>query len=112
MEAWDGMKLRAIPALRCGEFRYPVSQWVSAVREEKPADHLLKRKDSFVIVCRRSHSVYRLEVNRTAFRLFGALTSGQALGDAVAGVRGVSPAMLQDWFKSWVANRVFRAIEV
>ena len=109
VEAWDGMKLRAIPALRCGEFRYPVSEYVSAVRDEKPAGHLLKRKDSWVIVCRRNHAVYRLEMNRTAFRLFTALVSGQSLGDAVSSVR-VSPAMLQEWLKSWVANRVFRAL--
>ena len=108
-DAWDGMKLRPIPALRCGEFRYPVSEYVSAVRDEKPAGHLLKRKDSWVIVCRRNHSVYRLEMNRAAYRLFTALVSGQALGDAVSSVR-VSPAMLQEWFKSWVASRVFRAL--
>ena len=110
LEAWDGIKLRAIPALRCGEFRHPVSEYVSAVREEKPAAHLMNRKDSWVIVCRRNHSVYRLEVNRTAYRLFTALISGKTLGDAVASVR-VRPEMLQEWFKSWVANRVFRAIE-
>ena len=109
MEAWDRMKLRAIPALRCGEFRYPVSEWVTAVRAGKPADHLLKRKDSWVIVCRRNHSVYRLDVNRTAHRLFTELVSGKTLGDAVSSVR-VSPAMLQEWFKIWVANRVFRAL--
>lgn len=108
-EAWDGMKLGTIPALRLGEFRYPVSGWVTAVRDEKSAEHLLKRKSSYVIVCRRNHSVYRLEISRPAFRLFTALVSGQSLGDAVSSVR-VSPAMLQEWFKSWVAHRVFRAL--
>ncbi len=107
VEAWEGMKLRAIPALRCAEFRYPVSRWVTAMREEQPADQFLKRKDCWVMVCRRNHAVYRLEMTRTAFRLFTALTSGQTLGDAVSSVR-VSPATLQGWFQSWVANRVFR----
>jgi hypothetical protein len=110
LEAWDGMKLRAIPALRLGEFRYPVSEYISAVRDEKPAGHLLNRKDCRVLVCRRNHSVSRLELSRTAYRLFTALTSGQTLGDAVASVR-VRPEMLQEWFKDWVANRVFRSIE-
>ena len=110
LEAGDGMKLRAIPALRCAEFRYPVSEYVSATRENKPAEHLLKRKDCWVIVCRRNHAVCRLELNRTAYRLFNALVSGQTLGDAVSAMR-ISPAMLQEWFKLWVANRVFRALD-
>ena len=38
-----------------------------------------------------------------------ALVSGQTLGDAVSAVR-VSPAALREWFKTWVANRVFREI--
>ena len=109
LDSWDGMKLRAIPALRVREFRYPVSEYVSAVRDEKPATHLLKRKDSWTIVCRRNHGVNRLDLNRTAYRLFTALVSGQTLGDAVSTVR-VSPAQLQEWFQNWVANRVFRAI--
>jgi hypothetical protein len=108
--AWDEMKLQAIPALRHSEFRYPVSEYVSAVRDEKPANHLMNSKNSWALVFRRNYSVCRLELNRTAYRLFTALISGQPLGDAVSTVR-VSPAELQEWFKSWVANRVFRAIE-
>lgn len=111
VEAWEGMKLRAIPALRCGEFRYPVSGWVSAVRDEQPASAFLKRKDGWVMVCRRNHAVYRLEMTRTAFRLFTALTSGLTLGDAVSTVR-VSPATVRGWLQGWVANRVFRAISL
>lgn len=111
MGAWESMKLRAIPALRLGVFKYPVSPWITAVRDEKPAGQFLKRQDSWTIVCRRNHSVYRLEVSRTAFRLFTELVSGKTLGDAVASVRGVTPANLQEWFKDWVAHRVFRAIE-
>jgi hypothetical protein len=110
LDAWDTIKLQAIPALRCGEFQYPVSEYVTAVRDEKPAGHLMRRRNSWVIVCRRHQSVYRLEVERTAYRLFTALVSGQTLGDAVASVR-VQPKMLQQWFTSWVSNRVFRAIE-
>ena len=104
------MKLRAIPALRCGEFRYPVSRYISAVRDEKSGAEFAKRGDAWVIVCRRNHSVYRLEVERNAYRLFTALTSGKTMGDAVSSVR-VKPEKLQEWFKSWVANRAFRAIE-
>jgi hypothetical protein len=110
MEAWDGIKLRAIPALRQGEFKYPVSEWISAMREDKPASHFLTRKNSYVVVVRRNYSVCRLELSRTAYRLFTALVSGKTLGDAVSSVR-VSPADLQEWFKTWVANRVFRAID-
>ena len=110
VDAWDTMKLQAIPALRTGEFRYPVSPWITAMRAEQPAEQFLKRKPSFVIVCRRKHSVYRLDVSRTALRLFAALTSGMPLGDAVASVRGVTPALLQEWFQNWVAHRVFRAV--
>jgi len=104
------MKLRAIPALRQAEFRYPVSQWISAMREEKPAAHCMTRKDSRVLVFRRNYSVCRLELTPTASRLFTALVSGATLGDAVSTVR-VSAANLQQWFQTWVANRVFRAID-
>ncbi len=110
LEAWDGMKLRAIPALRCAEFRYPVSEYVSATRENKPAGPLMKRKNCWVMVCRRNHAVCRLELDCTAYRLFNALISGQTLGDAVSAMR-ISPATLQEWFTLWVANRVFRGID-
>lgn len=110
LDAWDTIKLRAIPALRCGEFKYPVSEYVTAVRDEKAAGQLMRRRNSWVIVCRRHQSVYRLEVTRTAYQLFTALVSGKTLGDAVASVR-VQPKMLQEWFTNWVSNRVFRAIE-
>ena len=111
MDAWDSIKLRAIPALRSGAFQYPVSQWITAVRAEQPAGHLVKRQNSWVIVCRRNHSVYRLVVSRKAYHLFAALVSGKTLSDAVGSVCGVSPAMLQEWFKDWVAHRVFRAVQ-
>ena len=110
LDAWDGVKLRAIPAMRCGQFRYPVSQWVSAARNGKPSDAFLKRKDCWTLVCRSDHSVYRLELSRAADKLFAALVSGQTMGDAVSSMR-VSPAKLQECFKDWVAHRVFRALE-
>jgi hypothetical protein len=108
-DAWETIKLQPIAALRHLPMRYPVSEYLSALRNKKPADGFLTRKDSWVVVFRRGYGVQRLELNRTAYRLFTALISGVPLGDAVSNVR-VSPAQLQEWFKLWVSNRLFRAI--
>lgn len=107
-EAWERIRLQAIPALRMAEFRYPVSAYVSATRDESPKQPLLRRRNSWVIVFRRNYSVHRMELPKSAFQLFAALAKGKPLGQAVASAK-LSPEELRDWFATWVANRVFRA---
>ncbi|MBI3932280.1 MAG: putative DNA-binding domain-containing protein [Acidobacteria bacterium] len=118
-EDWERARLRPIAAFRLLSFRYPVNAYVQSVRDEDHAGHPKARlKDTWLALYRRSYSVYRLELSRSAHDLLRDLVEGATLGEAVAaaprrdGRRAPQEEELFRWFRDWVSGGIFASVEL
>ncbi len=110
---WQYIRLGVIPALRLLQLRYPVNDYMNAVRRgEKP--RIPGPRRTLAIVYRRAWQVYRRDQAPAQFRLLAALASGRTLGGAVrAGAKGSRTdadkmaATLGAWFREWAAAGLF-----
>jgi len=109
-DAWEGARLRPIAAFRLAAFDYPVSQYLGAVDEENPYPQIRKRK-TWIAAYRRNYQVHRLDLNRQASEILGLLAEGKTLGDALTAVR-VPQSRLFQWFRDWVSEGLFHAVEL
>jgi hypothetical protein len=85
------------------------------VRNEKPAPPLRKKKN-WVVVYRRNYQLHRMEVSRAAFKLLSLLTAGRPLGEAIETVcldpsEKVGDVQLSTWFREWMEEGLFCAVE-
>ena len=115
-EAWEHARLEPIRPLRLLSFKYNVNTFLQSVRDGSRTHPRPRLKDDFVAIHRRSYSVYRLDLSRTAFDLLQDLVSGQPLGKAVqkAARRGRGAATEDElfrWFREWVSGGVFQKVE-
>jgi hypothetical protein len=116
-EAWETACLKPIEAFRLLEFDYPVSRYLGAVDEENPFPRM-GRKKSWVVCYRSKYDVHRLDLARPAYELLTSLASGKTVGDAIIGVmtRKWRPAVKQpqlfEWFRDWMAEGFFQAVEL
>ncbi len=116
-EAWETARLKPIEAFRVMEFRYPVSRYVGAVDEENPFPRLARKK-TWVVAYRYQYSCHRMDLTQPAYELLSALAAGQTVGDAIVSVltRKWRPAVKQDqlfeWFRDWMAEGFFQAVEL
>ena len=117
-EKWPEVWLRPIAAFRLLALRYPASAYVQSLRRRGHRHPRPLRKDGWLAVYRRNYSVHRLELSRPAYRLLSELASGAPLGQAVAAAarrRGRSSAgqtQLYRWFREWMRDGLFKAIEM
>jgi len=109
-DAWERVRLRPIAAFRLAAFDYPVSQYLGAVDEENAFPQIRRRK-TWVAGYRRNYGVHRLDLTGPAFELLTLLVEGKALGDALTSVR-TSQTRLFQWFREWVSEGLFRAVEL
>jgi hypothetical protein len=115
-EAWERARLRPIAAARVLAFKYPVSDYQQAVRNQTPTPPI-GRRDTWVVIYRRNYAVYHLELSRRAHDLLQALAEGQPLAEAVAaaqrGRRGAGRAAdeLFRLFRDWIAVGLFQSVE-
>jgi len=116
-EAWETARLKPVAAFRLLEFDYPVSRYMGAVDEENPYPRL-GRKKHWVVACRANYDVHRIDLTQPAFELLSALASGRTVGDAIVGVMtrkwrpAVKQSQLFEWFRDWMAEGFFQAVEV
>jgi hypothetical protein len=116
-EAWARARLVPIAAFRLLAFHYPVSAYLQSVKDGTPHPST-RRRDTWVAVYRRNYALSRLDLSREAYRLLSALASGSSLGDAVQSVvagaqpRRVAEEHLFRWFREWVAEGIFRRVEL
>jgi len=112
-EAWETVRLKPIEAFRLLAFRYPVNAYLKSVRDRTPHPST-RRENNWVVVFRKHYTLRRLDLTRPAYDLLSALVSGVALGKAIALAgrrRAIGEVQLFSWFRDWVANGLFQAIE-
>ncbi len=116
-EAWETARLKPIPAFAIAEFDYPVSQYLGGVDEENPFPRIARKK-TWMVAYRRDFNVSRHDLERPAYALLSALASGQTVGDAIVGTMtqrwrpAVKEACLFEWFRDWMADGLFQAVEL
>ncbi len=117
-DAWESARLRPVAALRLLSFRYPVSDYLASLRDEEHRHPQLKQRRTWVAIYRRDYGVRRLELARPAHDLLADLAAGHTLGEAIAAALKrparprPEPELLFRWFREWIADGVFHAVEL
>ena len=101
--------LLPVPSLRLLELNYPAHEFISALRQERPAV-VPDAMPTFLVVTRRDYVVRRLSVSRNEFMVLKAIIAGESLADAIGTAVGeleddfaTFAAALPKWFESWAA---------
>jgi hypothetical protein len=116
-DAWETARLKPIEAFKLLAFEYPVSRYLGFVDEENPAPRLARKK-TWIVAYRRNYHVHRMDLTQPAYELLSTLASGQTVGDAIVSVmtRKFRPAVqekqLFEWFRDWMAEGLFQAVEL
>jgi hypothetical protein len=116
-DAWEGARLVPTAAFRLLALDYNAGSYLDSVKGDEHDHPLPRRRPSWVAVCRRDYSVYRLPLTRPSFRLLSALAEGRPVGEAVEECLSRSrPRPTGDqifaWFREWAQLGVFQAVEV
>ncbi len=108
-----GCRLVPHACVRLLEFRFPVHEYASAIRQGIEATPPVARP-VHLVVTRRNYVVRRFEVTREQFELLSSLcrqdTVGQSLETLVAGSNRDLASLatdLQSWFREWAAIPLF-----
>ena len=113
-DAWEEARLRPIPALRLLAFKYAVIPNLVAYHEDRPSPGP-RRRATWVVLYRRDYSILRLELSRAEYDLLRAIVDGTSLGEALAtAAASKSPrqqAKVFRWFRTWISEGIFTAIE-
>jgi hypothetical protein len=116
-EAWERARLRPIEPFRLLAFDYPVSRYLGAVDGENDFPRIAAKK-TWVVAYRRNYQVHRMDLSEPAYELLSALASGRAMGEAITAVlthkrrRAVKESQLFEWFRDWMAEGLFQAVEL
>ena len=115
-EAWTGARLRPVASLRLLSLGHPVLEHLEAYKRDLPSP-APRRKPSRLLVWRRDYTVYRRELGKTEHDLLKAIATGTPLGEAVAAastrLKGPgAPAKIQAWFRAFVADGLFTAVDL
>jgi len=113
--AWASARLRPVAALRIVATRHPVMPFLEAYKHDRPAPRP-RRRASWLVAYRRDYSVLRLELSRHEYDLLSALVGGAPLGEAIARAALELRASRREatvfrWFRTWIAEGMFAAIE-
>jgi len=113
-EAWEGARLRPISAFRLLAFKHAVVPNLVAFHEDRPSPSP-RRRATWVALYRRDYSVLRLELSRAEHDLLRAIVDGARLGEALATASAPrsqrQQAKVFRWFRNWVSEGLFTAIE-
>jgi hypothetical protein len=114
-EAWEAARLQPIAAFRLLAFKHSVTPNLVAFHEDRPSPSP-RRRASWVALYRRDYSVLRLELSRAEHDLLRAITDGTPLGEALAVAAASSKSSRQQakvfrWFRTWISEGLFTAIE-
>jgi hypothetical protein len=110
-------RLVVVPCLRLVRLRFPVHEFISAVRRgDSPA--LPPPAVTHLAVTRRDYVVRRVPVGEAEFVTLSALVAGNTVGDALAEAARVwtgsdcdLAAAVRGWFADWAAAGYFLAVE-
>lgn len=115
-ESWEHARLQPIAALRVLDFKYSVIPHLTAFHDDRPTPSP-RRRASWVAIYRRDYSVLRLELSRAEHDLMRNLVDGVSLGEALATAAAAQKSARQQqkifrWFRTWISEGLFSAIEV
>jgi hypothetical protein len=115
-ESWGEARLRPIAAFRLLAFKYAVVPHLVAYHDDRPSPSP-RRRASWVALYRRDYSTLRLELTRAEHDLLRSLAGGTPLGEALAAAGSTQKSTRQRaqifrWFRTWLAEGLFTAIEV
>jgi hypothetical protein len=113
-EAWEEARLRPIPAFRLLAFKHAVIPNLVAYHEDRPSPSP-RRRATWVALYRRDYSVLRLELSRAEYDLLKEIVEGAPLGEALT-TAAASKSQRQQakvfrWFRTWISEGLFTAIE-
>jgi hypothetical protein len=115
-ERFAGLRFEFVPAFRLLELDHAVNPYIDAVRQEKAASPLKKRR-SWIAVYRKEFVVWRLDLTKAAHAALSALHRGRTVGQAVAAAAEVwtgKPAELslqiRRWFGEWATEGFFARV--
>jgi len=116
-DAWEGARLVPTAAFRLLALDYNAGLYLDTLRDDDHDHPLPRRRPSWVAVCRRDYSVYRVPLTWPAFRLLSGLAEGQTVGEAVEDCLNHSrPRPSGDqvfaWFREWARAAAFQAVEL
>lgn len=115
-ERWPHMRLTPIPCLRLLSLRFPLHQYVSAVRRKEQPE-LPAPATTHLVITRRDYIVRRVAVDAVEFVALTALVNGatviESLQLAQTHWSGSMEAMtleVQRWFRDWTAAGYFQDV--
>lgn len=115
---WVTTALRTIPALRLVDTRYPVDEYLRAVRAgDDPPLPGPGPRPAHTVVWRRRWRVWRTGLSPAQHSILSALAEGRTLGEALAAAAGdpdAPGAGLADvgaWFQEWTREGMFARLE-
>ncbi|HEU5077200.1 MAG TPA: DNA-binding domain-containing protein [Polyangiaceae bacterium] len=113
---WEDTILVPSPTLTLLETAYPVNAYLQAFRDERVPE-APQPAPSWVVVCRDSVDVWRIDLPAPLGKLFASLVSGQPLAAALASVESpasgevaLGGATIQQAFSQWMSAGCFSGL--
>jgi len=109
-------RLVTSPSLRLVELEWNAADYLDTVRDENHDHPKPRRSPSFLVVVRRTYSVYRFPATEAGFLVLGDLKEGRSIASVVERAlnrRGPRRAAAEDfsgWFRRWTGEGVFSGI--
>jgi hypothetical protein len=120
-ESWPAVRLRFAPCFRLETFRFPVHEFITAVRHKSEGQDipLSASATTWLAVTRRDYVVRRYPLSSVQYELLLALAEGKSLGEALLialeATQGDPEELaprLRTWFEEWTAAPFFLALEL
>lgn len=114
-DRWAEGHLVFAPCVRLVTLRFPVHEYITAVRR-KEAPEMPAPSPTYLVVSRRDYVVRRVPVPLTEFRVLSELFQRKSIAEALAHVWSAdvpttdvqrSAQQVHDWFRSWTAAGYF-----
>ncbi len=106
-------RIRTIRALRLLALRYPANEYLQAFKDGRRSP-ALRPRPAWLAVYRRDGVVWRMSLERPAFRILGAIQGGLPLGRALRAGGGVGKGgeeRIFHSFRRWASAGLISAIE-
>jgi hypothetical protein len=114
-EAWESARLKPIAAFRLLELKHAVVPHLKAYHSDQLSPRP-RRRNTWVAIYRRDFSPLYLELSRAEHDLLRALVDGTSLAESLAAAAvkvrsGQRQEKIFRWFRTWVAEGLFSAVE-